>query len=114
MKQFNYTKGKTGEELACEFLKKKKYKILEINYANSIGEIDIITTDKNTIVFVEVKFRQSAVFGLPMEAVDRRKQNKIRKTATVYLKQNSFFDKEIRFDVISILDEEITHIENAF
>ena len=114
MKQFNYVKGKKSEKLACDYLKKKKYKILEINYTNIIGEIDIIAKDKRAIVFVEVKFRQSAEFGMPMEAVDLRKQDKIRRVALLYLQQNSLFDEEIRFDVISILNNEITHIENAF
>ena len=114
LKQFNYVKGKKNEQLAYEYLKKRKYKILEINYVNAIGEIDIIAKDKNAIVFVEVKFRKSAAFGYPLEAVDVRKQNKIRRVATIYLKQNSLFDEEIRFDVLSVLGEEITHIENAF
>ena len=114
MKQFNYVKGKKCEKLVCDYLKKKKYKILEMNYANAIGEIDIIAKDKNTIVFVEVKFRQSAAYGYPMEAVDVRKQNKIRRVAAIYLKKNSLFDEAIRFDVLSVLGEEITHIENAF
>ena len=114
LKQFNYVKGKKNEQLAYEYLKKRKYKILEINYVNAIGEIDIIAKDKNAIVFVEVKFRESAAFGYPMEAVDVRKQNKIRRVATIYLKQNSLFDEEIRFDILSVLGEEITHIENAF
>lgn len=114
MKRFNYTKGKIGEELASEYLKNKKYKILEINYVNAIGEIDIIAQQHSTIVFVEVKYRNSAIFGHPVEVVDMRKQNKIRKAALLYLKQKTLFDKEVRFDVISILGEEISHIENAF
>ena len=106
--------GKRSEIIASQFLKEKGYKIIAVNYKNKIGEIDIIAKDKNAIVFVEVKFRESVAFGYPMEAVDVRKQNKIRRVATIYLKQNSLFDEEIRFDILSVLGEEITHIENAF
>lgn len=65
-------------------------------------------------MFVEVKFRQTDEFGLPREAVGIYKQNKIKKTATLYLQQNNLFEKQIRFDVVDILGDEITHIENAF
>ena len=114
MKQENYVKGKYGEALAENYLRKQKYKILERNYKNKIGEIDLIAEDKNVLVFVEVKYRTSAQFGLPSEAVNYYKIQKIQKTAILYLQTNKLEDAEIRFDVIDILGEEITHIKNAF
>ena len=114
MKQFNFIKGRKNEALAEKYLKKKGYKIIERNYSNHIGEIDLIATDKDILVFVEVKFRQTDKFGLPREAVGIYKQNKIKRAATLYLQQNHLFDKQIRFDVVDILGDEITHIENAF
>lgn len=114
MKRFNFIKGRKNEALAEKYLKKKGYKIIEQNYSNHLGEIDIIASSKDILVFVEVKFRSTDEFGLPREAVGIYKQNKIRKIATLYLQQNNLFERQIRFDVIDILGEEITHIENAF
>ena len=62
-KRLNKFKGGYGEEIATTYLKKKKYKIIEKNYANRIGEIDIIAEDKNVLVFVEVKARETLEFG---------------------------------------------------
>ena len=108
--------GDAGEKLAQKFLKKKKYKILETNYRNKIGEIDIICFDKqnNQIVFVEVKTKSGTQFGLPREMVDERKQRKIRNVATVYLMQNGLMESFVRFDVVEILGKEVNHLENAF
>lgn len=65
MKKFNKIVGNVGETWAQNYLKKKKYKILEANYKNLIGEIDIIAKFKDTYVFVEVKTRATSEFGLP-------------------------------------------------
>lgn len=105
--------GKEGERLATEYLQKKGYKILEENFRTSIGEIDIIAKYKNYIVIIEVKRRISGTFGEPTQAVNHRKQTKLKKLALCYL---SKLGKEypVRFDVIAIKDKEIEHIENAF
>ena len=106
--------GNKGEALAKEFLKKQKYKILETNYANKLGEIDIIAKEKDTIVFVEVKTRETTHFGLPREAVTSYKQNKIKLVATEYLTSHKLLSQKVRFDCVDILGDEITHIKNAF
>ncbi len=106
--------GKFGEEKACSLLKKKRYKILERNYKNEIGEIDIIAQKKKTIVFVEVKTRASDAFGRPSYAVNSKKQQKIEMVALCYLKQNCLLEEESRFDVIEVTENGIVHIENAF
>ncbi len=105
--------GKNYEEVAVKYLKKSGYKIIEQNYRLKVGEIDIIAKDKKTLVFVEVKYRQSKEFGTPSEFVTVQKQNKIIKTALLYLKQNNI-ESDFRFDVISICNDETEHIKNAF
>lgn len=108
--------GDVGEKQAQKYLKKNKYKILETNYKNKIGEIDIICFDKveKQLVFVEVKAKSSDEFGLPREMVDERKQRKIRQVATAYLMSKNALDIDCRCDVIEILAGELTHIKNAF
>ena len=66
--------GVTGEQEAKNYLVKKGYKIVKMNFSCKIGEIDIIAMDKDTLVFVEVKARNTAMFGLPREAVTAKKQ----------------------------------------
>lgn len=109
--------GEKGERLAVKFLKKKGYKIIKQNYKTPIGEIDIIARDRETLVFIEVKTRDSIVYGLPFEAVNRTKKRKIANVALLYLKRF----KEMppcRFDVISIYYEhdkpEFKLIKDAF
>ena len=109
--------GKKGELIAVDYLKNKGYQILETNYKNRIGEIDIIAKDKNYLVFVEVKTRSSRMFGDPEEAVTDYKQEKIRAVAELYLVSNKKTDENCRFDVVSILGNDcfdVRHIPNAF
>lgn len=110
----NNIKGKKFENLAAHFLKNKGYKIICQNYKNKIGEIDIIASINNITVFVEVKFRLSAKFGRPIEAINFYKQQKIRRVATLYLQVNKLLDSAVRFDCVEVFNDEITHIENAF
>ena len=111
----NKQKGNIGEALAYNYLLKNGYKILETNYKTSIGEIDIIATnDENRIIFIEVKRRETAKFGYPREAVNYKKQNAIRRVALLYLKVNKQSTSFIRFDVIEILGENITHLKAVF
>ena len=112
--------GNIGESAAADFLKKeKKFKIIERNYTNFLGEIDIIAKSKNDIVFVEVKTRTSTDFGYASQAVDYKKQEKIKKIAQIYTKDS--YNTSIRFDVVEVYIDKstnqiskINHIENAF
>ncbi|MBQ8443805.1 MAG: YraN family protein [Clostridia bacterium] len=113
-KKFNKINGSIGENQAIQYLKKKKYQILAQNYKTRIGEIDIICKNKECIVFVEVKMRESCQFGRPCEAVNMHKQHKIRRVAEEYLIRSHIADTPIRFDVIEVLGDEINHIENCF
>ena len=107
--------GIQGETLAKEYLESLGYKIIQLNYKNKLGEIDIICKDKDVLVFVEVKARQSLKFGYPREVVNFYKQQKIKNVAVGYLKYKGLYEKvSIRFDVVDVLGDKITHIKNAF
>jgi putative endonuclease len=110
--------GKESESLAVRHLRKNGYKILEQNYRNKLGEIDIIAKEKGTLVFVEVKARKSDLFGNPKWAVTPKKQRKISMVALYYLKATKQTRVKARFDVISISltadNPRIEIIKNAF
>lgn len=106
--------GSAYESLAADYLKGKGYQILEKNYFCKIGEVDIIARLENTIVFVEVKYRKSRGHGNPLEAVNQAKMRKICRVADFYIMSHKLSEVSARFDVIGILGEEISHIENAF
>ncbi len=116
MKQYNYLKGKINEDKALDYITKvKKLKVLEKNYSTKIGEIDIIARDKDkTIVFIEVKYRTTARFGLGREAVNEYKIHKIKNTAMQYLLETGNSSQKVRFDVVDILGDNLDYIENAF
>lgn len=107
-------KGKEKELLACSYLKDKGYLILVENYYCRYGEVDLIAKEKNDLVFVEIKYRNSAVCGDAIEAVDLRKQKKIAKCALNYLRENQIVEYNLRFDVIGIQDNKISHYQDAF
>ena len=109
--------GKRGEEIATKFLSEKGFIIICNNWHFGKGEIDIIAKKENTMVFVEVKTRESNVFGEPETFVTRKKQRQIIKTANSYILSKDI-DMESRFDVVSVIlgknKFEIHHIEDAF
>lgn len=113
--------GAWGEALAAEYLRKKRYQILEANFRTRIGEIDLIASNRQYLVFVEVKLRKNADFAMAREFVDYRKQGKIRSTAQLYLAYHPT-QLQPRFDVIEIYAPEgmetkspvINHLEDAF
>lgn len=106
--------GKIGESKAVHFLKTNGYKIIQTNYKNYIGEIDIIASDGEVLCFVEVKTRTSLKYGLPREAVTFSKQNKIKNVAKVYLQNKELNYKAYRFDVLEVIDDDCTLIKGAF
>ncbi|MGC5327148.1 YraN family protein [Brevibacillus sp. SYSU BS000544] len=110
--------GQWGEEIAASYLVKKGLKIVERNVQTRYGEIDIVALDRQTLVFVEVKTRRQARYGLPVESVTRKKQQKLRELALHYLQMNKGASS-FRFDVCSIVlaanqKYEIVHIPHAF
>ena len=117
----NNIAGAWGEALAAEYLRKKHYKLVAAGYRTRFGEIDLIVSNRKYLVFVEVKLRKSGSFAKAMEFVDRKKQDRIRVTASMYLSQNPT-QLQPRFDVIEIYAPdgmetnrpEIRHMEDAF
>ncbi len=111
----HYAVGMQYEQRAAEYLTVQGYQILERNFRCRQGEIDLIAREKEWLVFVEVKYRKTARLGEPLEAVDRRKQQRIYGAAEYYL--HCFYygrDVRCRFDVVAVLGEEIFLIRNAF
>ena len=110
--------GEKSEDLAAWYLKKNGYKIIEQNYRNKLGEIDIIAREKQTIVFVEVKSRRSIRYGSPKWAVTPQKQRMISMVALHYLKASKQTDAKARFDVVAIIsnrdEPRIEIVKNAF
>lgn len=113
--------GAWGEALAAEYLRKKHYTVEAAGYRSRFGEIDLIVKNRKYLVFVEVKLRKSDRFAQALEYVDRRKQDKLRMTASLYLSQNPTL-LQPRFDVIEIYAPQgtatqvptIHHMEDAF
>ena len=106
--------GYIGEEEVAEYLENNGYKIITRNFRCKLGEIDIIATDKDYICFIEVKKRNSADFGSPLEAITPSKIRKLTMTAQIYIKLNNLYDKNVRFDVVGVLGDKIELIKNAF
>lgn len=115
-RQMNTRKlGKEYEEKAAEFLCSQGVQILEYNYRNRIGEIDLIGRDGEYLVFFEIKYRRNDFKGNPAEAVTYKKQKTICKVADYYriIHQIGEFTA-IRYDVVAICGEKITWYQNAF
>lgn len=117
MKKFNRQTGIVGEGHAARALENKGYTILEQNFSNKFGEIDIIARDKNVLVFVEVKTKIGEDFGSPEEMISPGKLQRVRNMATMYMNGEQMV---CRIDVVAIvLDEEnhvvrLTHYENVY
>lgn len=99
-------KREFGAELeiyACEQLKKSGCKIIQQNYLCKLGEIDIIAQDNQCLIFVEVRYRKQSIFGSAAESVNLKKQQKIIRAASLYLKSKNLTNHtHCRFDVFAI------------
>jgi len=120
MAQHNDT-GTFGETVAANLMTQKGYRVVERNWKTGNLEVDIIATNRDTIVFVEVKTRSTHFGGKePEEFVDRNKQFNISHAAHAYVKQHAI-QLQVRFDIVAIVAnpvsheiEQIRHVENAF
>lgn len=117
MKQLNRQKGTTGEEKAAKLLQEKGYTIIDQNNSTKWGELDLIVSKDNILIFVEVKLKQTEDLGTPEEMIGRQKLSQVRRTAEMYLLNNpdiaSKFDK-YQIDAICIVSESgrVDHYEN--
>ena len=109
--------GKIGEDEAAQFLIKNNYQILDRNYRYKRAEIDIICRKGDLLVFVEVKSRSSAAYGLPETFVSKNQQKSIIGAAEQYIHEMEW-SAEVRFDIISIIrnkdEQELEHFKDAF
>lgn len=104
-----------GEDLACEFIKKKGYKIIERNFRKGYGEIDIVTVQGRILILVEVKTRTSIAYGTPIESIGYFKLNTLIKTAEFYSYLHPELPTALRIDAISVMldaNREVSYIEH--
>lgn len=112
--------AKLGEDLACEYLRKHSYTIVERNFHARGGEIDIIAIEtvkkEQTLCFIEVKTRTSAAFGSPFEAISYWKLKSLQKTAIYYTILHKNLPKMFRIDAIAVMisgsTETVEHLKN--
>ena len=105
--------GARGERKARFYLRLQGWKILEKNFKNPFGEIDIIAKKRDTVAFIEVKTRLSDIFGLPSESVTQQRKLKYIRGANYYFAGREI-DCTARFDIIEVYRGKLRHIENAF
>jgi putative endonuclease len=108
-------RGREGEEQAAQAVKAAGMEIIARNIRSKYGEIDIVALEGETIVFIEVKAWTSYNLEDLQYSVDIRKQQKIIKTAKYFLSENRKYNKmTVRFDIIFIKNNSITHLASAF
>ena len=95
--------GVKGEKLALQFLRSKGYEIISRNFSCRLGEIDIIARQGKATVFIEVKTRSCSDFGLPEDAIVKKKRRHLWRTAQFYIKNYAHQEDEFRFDLVAIL-----------
>ncbi|MCX7066800.1 MAG: YraN family protein [Methylococcales bacterium] len=107
-------RGESAEQQAYQFLLKKGLKLVTRNFRCKQGELDLIMTDEQTLVIIEVRFRQTDKYGSAAESVTRAKQSRIIAATQVYLSSQKI-NKPIRFDVVALSGNgNLDWIKNAF
>lgn len=112
--------GRMAEDLAMRYLQRRKLTLLERNFRSRFGEIDLIMRENDTIIFIEVRARKTDAFLHPVETIDYRKRNRIRKTGQSYMQKTAAWDRfDMRFDIVTLVgggarDMEIDWIKAAF
>ena len=120
MHSYNKDIGSFGEALARDNLISKGYKILNMNFRNKFGEIDIICKKNNLLIFCEIKSRYSNSFGSPIESITCYKQKQIIKLSELYLISKKYYNFNVRYDIIEVIFNTITsshiinHVQDAF
>ncbi len=94
--------GRAGEEQAARFLQSQGLTLVVRNWRCRLGELDLVATGGDQVVFVEVKTRSNSRFGVPAEAVDRRKQVRLVKLANAFLQERGWCNRPVRFDVVAV------------
>lgn len=94
--------GRIGESAAVALLQRRGYRILARNFRCPLGELDLVAADGGVIVFVEVKTRTTAGRGDPFDAITPRKQRRLTRLATYFLKGRNALHRPARFDAVSV------------
>lgn len=115
----NLNRGREAEERACRHLQQQGLTLVQCNYRSSFGEIDLVMQERDSLVFVEVRFRSRRDFGSAAETVDARKQARLRATAEHYLQNTPRASKKAcRFDIVAITgdgdDADFRWLRNVF
>jgi putative endonuclease len=97
--------GRTGEQVAAEYLERAGLRILDRNWRSRDGEVDIVAADRQVLVVCEVKTRSGTRFGTPLEAVTRHKRARLRRLAAQWLVAHGVLFDEVRIDVIGVIKE---------
>lgn len=111
--------GRAGETIAANFLKQQGLAVLERNWRCPRGELDIIASDGDQVIFCEVKTRSGVDYGAPIDAVDARKVARLKELAREWLRAREVTGCRVRFDIVSVLwppggPVTIEHAEGAF
>lgn len=106
--------GASGEQTAAAWYVAHGYEVLDRNWRCASGELDLVCADSSTIVVCEVKTRRTKAFGTPAEAVNSAKRNRIRRLTGRWLSEHDEHRRELRFDVVSIVGDEVTVLKGAF
>jgi putative endonuclease len=106
--------GASGEEAVASWYQARGYEIVVRNWRCREGELDLVVRDGRAFVFCEVKTRTTDAFGAPVEAVTRAKQERLRRLAARWLTEAPLRPREIRFDVASVMGDQIEVLEGAF
>ena len=120
MHSYNKDIGSFGEALARDYLISKGYKILNMNFRNKFGEIDIICKKNNLLIFCEIKSSYSNSVGSPIESITCYKQKQIIKLSELYLISKKYYNFNVRYDIIEVIFNTITsshiinHVQDAF
>ena len=115
----NLSRGRKAEDIACVRLQREGLALAVRNYRSPYGEIDLVMQERDTLVFVEVRYRSSDEFGTPAETVDVRKQARLRATAEHYLQNTPRASKKAcRFDIVALTGDgeggDFRWLRNAF
>src|SRR6185503_15289947 len=110
--------GELGERIAERWLRRRGWKVVQRRFKSGHRDIDLVVERDGIVAFVEVKARQGAEFGGPVQAVNYRKRKQLERSALVWIDRNGRGAESYRFDVIGVLVDgavvRVCHVENAF
>jgi len=106
--------GRKGERIACRYLMRQGFDILARRYQSGASELDLIAFEQEILVFLEVKTRSSRQYGDPWEYVDWQKQQLLRRAAEEFIADWNLEHYSYRFDIVSVVGDEVKLFRNAF